>query len=232
MSAFLKLFGVPKEEIRKDVIITPFLNLDYFKIDKKIKASKGFLLEVLNEERFSVIKTGVGAPFVGDAVLYLKDSACKRLYFIGSCGAVANLDIGDLVVVNRILNLESFSDTLNHVMPINFINEENTFSDELLNLDNNIKKINLATIGSLNLQISIKDYLDENNIDAVDMESSAFFSAAKKINIKSLALLYVTDIISQKPFSRDLSKDESDTIKESRRKAISLICNFIQKQNA
>jgi len=232
MNTFSKLFGISKNEIKKDVIITPFLNLDYFKSDKDNKRSKGFLFEVINEDYFSVIKTGVGAPFVGDAVLYLEGSACERLYFLGSCGAVTDLEIGDLVVINKALNLESFTYILNKSLNADFVNIDNNLLNNLYSYYRSIKKAAIASVGSLCLQSSIKDYLVKSNIDVVDMESSAFFSASNKLGLDSLAILYITDIIQDKLFCRDLAKKESDIIKDSRRKAVSLICQFIQKQNA
>jgi purine-nucleoside phosphorylase len=95
-----------------------------------------------------------------------------------------------------------------------------------------VKKANLATLGSLSLQEKILQSLKKQEINVVDMEASAFFSATKYFKLPSLALLYVTDIIASKPFFKDLSSEESKIIRESRQRAISLICQFIKNQNA
>ncbi|MDD5005243.1 MAG: hypothetical protein PHS93_01905 [Candidatus Omnitrophica bacterium] len=232
MNTFLKLFGLNPQDIKHDVIITPFINLEYFKINKKSKINKGLLFEVLAESDFSVVKTGVGSSFVGDSVVYLKETACRRIYFIGSCGVVSNFNIGDLIVADKILAWESFSEILGHSPSHFFINAENELSRRFLELNKDIRKANLATLGSLSLQEKVLQSLKRQEIDVVDMEVSAFSSAAKYFKLSSLALLYSTDIIEGKPFSREASHQERKVIKDSRQRAISLICDFIRKLNA
>ncbi|MBL7197478.1 MAG: hypothetical protein ISS47_05225 [Candidatus Omnitrophica bacterium] len=227
MDTFLKLFGLKPKEIKEDVIITPFLNLEYFREGKKGKVNKGFLFEVLTKKYFSVVKVGVGSSFVGDSVVYLKDSPCKRLYFIGSCGALTNSNIGELVIVNKALAWESFSEILGHSPSHLFINTQNYLFESFLELNRDIKKVNLATLGSLSLQENVLQLLKKQEIDVVDMEASSFFSATKYFKLPCLAILYVTDIIIKKPFFRDLCKKERKIIKESRQRTISLICDFI-----
>lgn len=232
MNTFHKLFGIKPKEIKEDVIITPFLNLEYFRTSKRNKISKGLLFEVLTEKYFSVVKTGVGSSFVGDSVVYLKDTPCKRLYFVGSCGAVSNCKVGELVIADKAMAWESFSEILGHSPSHFFINAHNQIFRNFLWLNSDIKKVNLATLGSLSLQDKILYSLKKQEIDVVDMEASAFFSATKYFKLPSIALLYVTDIISSRPFFRDLNKKDRKIIKESRQRAISLICDFIKKRNA
>ncbi|MFC1709643.1 hypothetical protein ACFL2J_06285 [Candidatus Omnitrophota bacterium] len=232
MNTFRKLFGVNKNEIRQDVIVTPFLNLEYFLRNKGSRINRGFLFEVLTEKYFSVVKTGVGSTFVGDCIVYLKDTPCKRLYFIGSCGVISKFNIGDLIIVNKGLAWESFSRILNRKNTYNFINAENKLLRKFLSLNKDIKKANSASLGSLSLQDEILHSLRKKEINIVDMEVSAFLSAAKYFKLPGLALLYVTDAVTNKPFFRDLNKKEREAIKSSRKKTISLICDFIQKLNA
>ena len=229
---FHKLFAVNPKDIKEDVIITPYLNLEYFRKDKKSRIDKGMLFEVLTEKYFSVIKTGIGHSFVGDAVVYLKNTPCKRLHFIGSCGSISGLEIGDLVSVGKVLAWESFSDILNNKHNYFSIDTNNALLEKFLGFNKEIKLVNLATLGSLSLEESILELLKQKEINTVDMEVSAFSSAAKFFKLPNLALLYVTDIIKEKPFFRDLNKQEKEIIKESRRKAISLICQFIESQTA
>jgi len=230
MNTFQKLFAVSPREIKEDIIITPFLNLKYFSAN--VKSKRGFLFEVLNEKYFSVIKTGVGASFVGDALLYLKETKAKRVYFIGSCGASADLNIGDLVLVNRAFNLESFSDILNNKVYPSSIDTNNNLYKRFLQENKGVKEVNSATVGSLSLQENILPLLNKHKIDAVDMEVSAFAHAASFLKFSYLAVLYVTDILRSKSFCRDLADKERLAIQESRHKAISLICDFIKRQNA
>lgn len=231
MNAFKKLFAINKKEIKEDVIITPFLSLEYFLRNKGSKINRGFLFEVLTEKYFSVVKTGVGSTFVGDCIVYLKDTPCKRLYFIGSCGVISKFNIGNLIIANRALAWESFSEILGHSPSHFFINAENGLLRKFSQLNKDIKKGTLATLGSLSLQDEVLDSLRKQDVNVVDMEVSSFLSAAKYFKLQSLALLYATDIITSKPFYRSLDKEDKKVIKFSRQKAISLICDFIQNQN-
>lgn len=232
MNAFQKLFAVKPKDIKEDVIITPFLNLEFFSSSKGNKINKGFLFEVLTEKYFSVVKTGLGSSFVGDVVVYLKDTPCKRIYFIGSCGAVSDCKVGELVVVDKAMAWESFSEILGHDPSHFFINAHNQLSRSFLWSNSDIKKVNLATLGSLSLQEKVLHSLRKEEIDVVDMEASALFSAIKYFKLSGIALLYVTDVISMRPFFRELSKRDRRIIKESRQRAISLICDFIKNRNA
>jgi purine-nucleoside phosphorylase len=230
VNTFQKLFAVSPSQIREDVIITPFLKLEYFRINGRSK--KGFLFEVLNEDDFSVIKTGIGASFVGDALMYLKEAKIKRVYFLGSCGAISNLDIGDLVLVSKALNMESFSNILNRKFSPSFINAEDHLYKKFLEQNKAIKQTRLATVGSLSLEEGILPLLNRHRIDVIDMEVSAFICAARFLKLSYMALLYVTDILRGKSFCRDLTNPEQLTIQKSRQEAISLLCEFIRKQNA
>jgi purine-nucleoside phosphorylase len=232
MSAFNKLFAVEPKEIKKDVIITPFLNLEYFKSSQSGRVNKGFIFSVLTENKFSVIKTGIGSSFIGDAVVYLKDTPCRRIYFVGSCGIISNFKIGDLAVVDRALAWESFSQVLGDSCPRFFINAKNELSRAFIESNKEVRGASLATLGSLSLQEKISKSLKKQKIDLVDMEVSAFVSATKYFKIPSLALLYATDIISTKPFFRKLDDEDRGIIKSARQKAISLICDYIQSINA
>ena len=231
MSSFKKLFSVDAGQIKEDVVITPFLDLEYFARNKGSRMSKGFLFQVLSEKHYSVIKTGVNSAFVGDCVVYLKDSPCRRLYFIGSCGIVSDFNIGDLIVVEKALAWDSFSQILNKETPVKFICAQKGLMQKFLNLNKDVKRANLASLGSLSLQEQLRPLLRKNNVDIVDMEVSSFLSAASYFKLEGLALLYATDIIDNKQFFRVLGEQEKKIIKFSRQRAISLICDFIQNLN-
>lgn len=232
MNTFEKLFSTSPKDIKKDVIITPFLNLEYFRQHKESKINRGFLFEVLGETRFSVVKTGVGASFVGDAIVYLTDTPCKRVYFMGSCAAIRNFEVADLVIADKALARESFSAILLNKNTHFFITPKKWLFKSFLSQNKKVKKGIVATLGSLSLQDKLIDSLKQQNIDCVDMETSAFFSAANYFDLSSLALLYVTDIIGERSFFRKLNRHEADIIKASRQRAISLLCKFIENQSA
>lgn len=239
-----RLFGVAAKEIKEDVIITPFLNVEYFAKTAKFRKTKGFLFEVLTQKELSVVKTGVGASFVGDAVMYLRDTPCRRLYFIGSCAGLSPYEVGDIICAEKAFAGESFSELLrnNAIDTSSCIVPENDLSDEFLKFcrarqggertRQRIQTASVATLGSLSLESALFDSLKQQGIGGVDMEVSAFLSAANSRGVSCLAVLYVTDTISKKLFFRDLAIPERKTIKTARQQAITLLCAFITHQNA
>lgn len=231
MSHFKKLFSVSSDAIRRDVIITPFLGLEYFRQHKGTQRSKGFLFEVLAEQDFTAIKTGVGASFVGDVVLYLRDTPCRRLYFIGSCAAVRNFDVGDILIANRALAAESFSELLKGKFRTGISKPRGLLTEQFLEFYRHSQCGIVATLGSLSLQERLRSSLLKQGVNAVDMETSAFFSAAWHSKFDSLALLYVTDNIGKHSFCLDIDKQERALIQSSRSRAIELLCSFITRKN-
>ena len=80
------------------------------------------------------------------------------------------------------------------------------------------------SIGSLKCEDFYKEFFVEKDIEVVDMECSAFFSAANYIQKKAVALLYVTDIIDKKLFFEPLGPQDKLQID----KAIQTACKAIQ----
>lgn len=241
MNAVKRLFGVEAKDIQEDVILTPFLDFAYFAQGKKAKKAKGFLFEVLTDEYCSVIKTGVGASFVGDAVMYLAQTPCKKLYFLGSCAGYGRCEVGDILLAEKALAVESFTDIIEEKNRYAFVSPKKSLQNDLLKWSAShenqqektvIKNATIATLGSLSQQDRLTAFLKQNDISGVDMEVSAFFSAANKRNCACCALLYVTDIIGEKSFFRGLSNEERAEIKEARQRAVTLVCDFIRSQNA
>lgn len=238
MNTLQRLFGVTAEEIKEDVIITPFLNAAYFVPTAKFRKAKGFLFEVLTQKEFSVIKAGVGASFVGDAVLYLADTPCRRLYFIGSCAGLSPHKVGDIVYAEKAFAAESFSELLEKqsIDGSPCVVAKNNLSAEFLQFcrtqKQRIPAASIATVGSLSLERALFDSLKVQGVGGVDMEASAFFSAANSRSVPCLALLYVTDIIAKRSFFRSLTAEERKAIAAARQHAITLLCAFIRQRNA
>lgn len=243
MNTVKRLFGVNAEDIKENVIITPFLNVEYFARSASSEKAKGFLFETLTQDQFSVVKTGVGASFVGDAIMYLRQTPCTRLYFIGSCASLPPYDVGDIIVTGKALAGESFSDVLQkNTNACSFVVAENNLSDDFFEFYHTTKEgkyhtqqvqvASIATLGSLSLQSALFDSLEQQGIGGVDMEVSAFFSAANKVEAPCLAVLYVTDTIAKKLFFRNLTTEERKTIKVSRQQAITFVCDFITQHSA
>ncbi|MFH1791949.1 MAG: hypothetical protein ABH885_08235, partial [Candidatus Omnitrophota bacterium] len=86
MTPFRALFGADKAEIRTACILTPFLNRAFLAGLNVGRPAEGRLYKTVSGKAFSVIQTGMGAPFAGDCVLFLRETACRDIMFFGSCG--------------------------------------------------------------------------------------------------------------------------------------------------
>ena len=88
MSNFETLFGLKENQLKSTCILTPFLTkgmLESFNVNEIIKGSP---YSCANSDTFTLIKTNVGAPFVGDAVLNLKDTYCSNIILFVLVGLV------------------------------------------------------------------------------------------------------------------------------------------------
>jgi len=233
MNTFQKLFSVTPNQIKENVIITPFLSPNLFRQNSNINSSKGLFFEVLNEEKFSVVRCGMGTVFVADAVLYLRQTRCKRVYFLGSCGSVSSLALGDVVVAQKVFAYESFTETISNKFAKTNVGPDRELIRNFQKYNKGkCKKVALATVCSLCLEEERVFPFKKNNIQVVDLEVSAFYSAAKYSGLSALAILYVTDIVKKKPFYRKFAPSDSELIRDSRTQAISMLCKYIQERSA
>jgi len=232
MEKFKTLFGIEKAEIKKTCILAPILTkglLNGLNIQKIFKAN---LYASGNNDQVTLIHTLVGSSFVGDAVLQLADTNCQNFILFGSCGLVrktSKLDLGTLVTPSESVAMESFSDLLSGKNNrFSSSHADKNFLNKFLHYlrQENIFSLRCASMGSLSLEKKFKTYFLKNNIEVLDMESSAFFLAAKHINKKALALFYVTDILQEKPLFTALSPDEKVSVRNASIKAIKLLRNF------
>lgn len=230
MIAFEQLFGVPKEQIQKTCVLTPFLSkglLHSFEIETLLK---GAPFSCGQSKSFSLIHTQVGAPFVGDAVLYLADSPCENLIFLGACGAVKRTDLisfGSVVIPAKAVNCESFSDLITQQVDL----LKTSFADEhlikkLLEMDTSLVKVACASFGSFKLEELYIDFLLKNNIHIVEMEVCAFFHASRNIQRKGVALLYVTDLIGENHIFAPMTPAQQSVIHFTQQRIFRIIQEF------
>jgi len=235
MTQFEALFGIKKSQVKKNCLILPLLKeglLGEFGIGNFSRArlyGAGF------NNDFTLIHTGLGAGLVGDAVLHLEDTPCRNVVLFGSCGLVresSDLNIGSLVTPVDCYAQESFSELL----------QKKNFSQELTHPDSallggflenckdaKVREVTCLTIASLKLEEEMTDLFVKNSIDAVDMECSAFFSAAAFTKIKALTLFYASDIILKEPFYLPRTPSQKEAVAFSIKNAAGLICEFLKK---
>jgi purine-nucleoside phosphorylase len=206
MVLFKTLFGIDNFQVKKNCVLLPLISKGVLNFFKLRRFSEGKLFGAGNADDFTLIYTGMGPVLTGDAVLYLKETACENLILFGSCGLVTEkqgLSIGSLVSPSKCYSRESFTDLLlgRDKPPGVFYPAGDLFRQFLTSgQGQEIKEVTCSTISSLKLEAEMAGSFIEQGIDVVDMECSAFFSAADFTGLKAIALFYVSDIINKQPF--------------------------------
>ncbi len=239
MSPFEAIFAIPENEIKTNCVLMPLIPRFLLNELGIKKLQKGKLYSTADTNQFTLIHTKIGAGFVGDVVLYLKDTPCQNLILFGTCGLTGesnNLAVGSLVTPKKSYSLESFTDLLldNRIPEKTFSPDEDLYHlmyQFLKRTKNNldIPALNCATIASLKLEEQLVNAFIQKEISLVDMESSAFFSAAQSVRLKAVAMFCVSDIINQQPFYTSLTKDQENAFVSAFKKAAQFLGLFIEQ---
>lgn len=236
MDAFQTLFGTEEGKIKTTCVLLPFLHKEILRALGVKKISRGKLYGVGQSKYFTVIHTGMGAPFLGDAVLYLEETGCRNVILFGACGLVEKkegLKVGSLVSPERCYAGESFSRMLS-----GSDEEWEAFHpDRELHLmllksgtPAGVQEVVDLSVGSIKLQEERLVTLRQSGIEVVDMECAALFAAAAATGLRALALLFVTDIVGEKPYYRKFSAGEKITLLFTIRRAVKMLCRFINEK--
>ncbi len=232
MPEFKDIFGITRSQLRKTCLLVPVLTKDLLKkLDIQDFKRSNFYACGSNEHT-TVIHTLMGPSFVGDAVLHLSESPCANLILFGSCGLVQTtpqLNLGSLVTPYESYAMESFSDLLSEEpRDFNSSAADNDFLNKFLYClrKEEIQAVKCASFGSIALESKHRDYLLKENIQVMDMESAAFFFAAKHTAKKAVALFYVTDIMADQPAFKPLAEKDKQKVLHSRSHAIDLLVQF------
>ena len=235
MSCFSALFGMKASQMQKNCILLPLLPREFLKRLKIKKLYRGKLFSAANTPCFSIVVSGVGPALAGDAVLYLKESPCKNLILFGSCGLVKEkpgLSIASLVTPAKSQAHESFSQLLlekNRKPDVSY--PEKKLFQRLMEFGQNqgLKEVTCATVSSLKLEEKMRRDFIKSKVDVVDMECSAFFSACGFSGINGAAIFYISDIIKEKPFYRNLDSLCRIKLNQSIERATDLLSAFIKE---
>ncbi|MBN1405313.1 MAG: hypothetical protein JW946_02200 [Candidatus Omnitrophica bacterium] len=231
MDDFKLLFGIDKDAIKSTCVLVPFLNKDMMSGFGVKNVKKAKLYGVAQKEDFSLIYTGVGTALLGDCALYLERTKCENIILFGSCGlvkAAKPLSIGSIICPDKCYSFESFSDMLHKDHKVKVFYPDKGLREKLISHSASIKQVSCATLGSIKLEERYIDYFIKNGIDAVDMECSALFSAAAFISRKAAAVLYVSDIIKEKPFYEGLGFEDEASLSSCAQNAARLLTGFIK----
>ena len=229
MTKFEAIFGIKEKDLKKTCILLPILRKDILTWLGVKRLSRGKLYGTGGSRHFTVIHTGMGPGLTGDAALYLDRTLCQDIILFGSCGLVKEgngLNIGSLVTPDRCYSMEGFSDMLSKDK------KEYTPSlpdKTLLERFPGQKKVTCATLASLKLEEDYIERFEEKNIQVVDMECSALFSASRHVKKRAIAFFYITDIINKKPYYKDLSHLDKSILLASIKSAANILCKFTEK---
>lgn len=231
MKKFETIFGVCESEIKDTCLVMPIVSKGCLSTLGIRKLSRGKIYSSGNSKFLTLVNTGIGAGFTGDAVLYLGDTKCKNIILFGSCGLLkqsCGLEIGSLVTPSECYSMESFSDLLLKNHNFKTFYPDNFLLRSFLNNNKSIIEVSCATLGSLKLEEDYMSLFSEKNIQVVDMECSSFFSAAMKKKLKAIALFYISDIINEKPFYKSLSQEDRLKLSSSIKEGLYSICSLLK----
>ncbi|MEI8176383.1 MAG: hypothetical protein WCG78_05905 [Candidatus Omnitrophota bacterium] len=210
---FERLFGIKSSQVKKRCVLLPIATKEMITAFGVGDMKRGKIYAAGESGAITIIRTGMGPAFVGDAVLYLKESPCEEVVLFGSCGAVSaknGLDIGSLASPAKCYALDSFHATLSicgggsRTAPadtnICYPDKEESVALLKEGVSEEVCSVTCATVGSLKLEEEMGEWFAARQIDVVDMECAAFFTAAHHTGLKAAALLYVSDILHKKPY--------------------------------
>jgi purine-nucleoside phosphorylase len=214
MDRFQSIFGIPTQDIRRTVVLLPFIQPGTLALLGIEKLQNGALYSSASTHCLSVIRTGIGAAFTGDAVLYLTETPVQNILFLGTCGLIQqtkDINTGSLVIPKLSYNMESFCDILldDCSSPVAANCDPQLAHDARILTGLSLPEVCCASFGSLYLEEQNQPRLRALGIEVIDMECAALFFAAGKTGHRALALLSVTDIPGEKPYySKTTSSDK------------------------
>jgi purine-nucleoside phosphorylase len=231
MKAFRSLFGGEASSIRKTCVLSPFITREILQGFRIEKLAKGSLFSLGDNGLFTLIVTGMGALWIGDAVLHLEKTPCEDLILFGSCGALPDKDfhVGKLTLVEKAFSQDSFVHMLLGEKPDAIFYPNKALLNGFLTSQNEdlLKKATCLTVGSLKLEEQYLDTLQDIPVDIVDMETSAFYSAARYAQKKALSFLFVTDVLKTFPYYKSLEKENRANLKNITAKASKTLISII-----
>ncbi len=232
MDKFKALFGVDPDCIKETCVIMPFISREAARAFSIKSLSKGGLYSVGDNGYFTVIHTGVGPTFVGDAALYMAGTPCRDIILFGSCGAAredGRFTIGDAGVVGRALSQDSFTSMLHKKETGASLYPEPGLS-RALSSPGVAREITCLTVGSLKLEQEYLDFLKDGSIDAVDMEAAPFFAACASVKKRAASVLFATDSLKSLPYYMAMRGANRPRLNEIVRESSKLLCGLIKER--
>jgi len=190
-------------------------------------------------QRFSLIRSGIGAPQTGAVMLALGGTACQTAVFIGSVGGLkSGVQIGDLILADQAISGDGFSRYLDaKLVPDDcFLQTAEPDRGVTDALGRNMRAAChdkstpvhhgvVFSTDSLVAQFARLPYIaDELHCLGIEMETAAVFRAARLVGIRVGALLQVSDLpLANKSIYAGRTELELKTRRTIRREVLSRI---------
>jgi Uridine phosphorylase len=224
--------GLSSEQINEKVIIAPWWEPTSLPALGKAAPQtlysariKVWLIEN-GEEKYTYIKTGIGAPVLIDVVLALGLTKCKSIIFVGSVGSLSEeIGIGDIVIPEFSVCGDGASRYIKRTALMNndvwgekaypnksFLDRTKKVTAEICE-QNNIawhKGYNFSA-DSIFAQFAHIDEIIGLGCNVIEMETAAAFEAASMAGIPIAALFSVSDnTVINKPLPMGLTEKEQE----------------------
>jgi len=205
-------FRCAPEAIHADVILAPWWQPDIFSLwaEQITTLTPNILYEIAFQGKsYSFVRSGVGAPQAGDAVLALSCTPCERILFAGSVGGLRpDMLVGDLMMPEFSFVGDGFCRYLQTGFPAEDCFLEQVAPDPGLSAALGDATLPLAlqagvtlhtgpvfSIDTILAQFSILDEIaNKLGCIGIEMETAAVFKAARLAGMHAAALFSVSDV--------------------------------------
>ncbi|HPB68263.1 MAG TPA: hypothetical protein PLT76_05520 [Candidatus Omnitrophota bacterium] len=234
---FKQIFGEDQDAIKPFCLLAPFYNAGLLQAFKIPRLKQGWLYACGHNTELTFIHTRMGPAYLGDAVLHLEKTPVRNLVLLGACGAVSikpGMELGAIIIPSGSYAMDSFSSLLAQDMSRVSVHKSDEGLSETLwdqNSGPGQRVAAAASFASFYLETHYQDYLLQQGIDIVDMETAALFQAAALTRKKAAAILYVSDILPVSHPFRPWSREEAQVINTASLKAAETVMRAARQIN-
>lgn len=221
-------------QILENVVVAPWWSHSIFEsFSDRIEKVGEKVYNIFGKNfQFSYIEIkNIGAPVMIDTVLPLALTPCKRIIFIGSVGALnKNIQIGDLIIPQYSYNGVGACRFLSEDLKDDF--ETKAYGDLELNEkilavirsnfpQNAVHQTINYSIDTIFTQFYHIEHIKNLGCESIEMETSSLFKCGELANIRTSALLCVSDnIVKNKSLYSGRNEEERKIKKETINKII------------
>ncbi len=240
------VFGCRPDDVARDVILTPFVPLGAFRrrLDEVlVELSPPFFYKgftgAIGGRRLTVIATGVGPARVGDCVGLLSLTPARRVLFAGAVGGLAATHaIGDFFCPLACADGEGYTRYVERpfrelVAEASMIPRPSGFGEDvpafLKRRGWAVHEGRVFTVGCITFESRENlEVIREAGFDALEMELSAFYAAARRHGLEAAVLTYVSDLPLGSSLWEEKSPEERDALRLAYRALPALAMDYLR----